>query len=145
MSKAIKFKNNTYIDSSAIAHNRQSLKNILEAKTIYDSGSNSNGSWLRYNDGTMICYGTRYFTITADYLVGTLYYNQNGVNIGLGNYPLSFVDTPVCILGGGSGSLNYIEHNYSGGSSLGYCWFFNPTKRAEQTIRLGFIAIGKWK
>ena len=142
MSKAIKFKNNTYIDSSAIAHNRQSLKNILEAKTIYDSGSNSNGSWLRYNDGTMICYGTRYFTITADYLVGTLYYNQNGVNIGLGNYPLSFVDTPVCILGGGSGSLNYSYHNqqpdnnaYQRYTDLGIAGFLIRLK--EQSKLLG--------
>ena len=145
MSKSIKFKNNTYIDSSSISHKRQLLNSILETKTIYDSGSNSNGSWIRFNEGTMICYGTRTFSIVADYAVGAVFYNQNGVSIGLGNYPISFIDTPICVLGGGSGSLNYIEHNYSGGTSIGWCWFFNPTKRTQQTIRVSFIAIGKWK
>jgi len=103
---------------------------------------NNNGTAIQYSDGTMICYGSKSFTVTCNQAVGNVYYTPQ---VSLGDYPANFINTPILTLGGGAGSLNYIEHNYSGGTSLGYCWFFNPTSRASQTIRISYIAIGKWK
>ena len=52
MSKSIKLKENTYWDSTSITHNKE----LLSTKVINSSGSNSNGSWIKFEDGTMICY-----------------------------------------------------------------------------------------
>lgn len=60
MSESIKFKENTYWDSTSITHNKE----LLSTKIINSSGSNSNGSWIKFEDGTMICYNT--FQATAD-------------------------------------------------------------------------------
>lgn len=57
MSKSIKLTNDTYLDSTGIAHNQELLSNIINNKTIYDSGNNENGYYTRWNDGTMICRG----------------------------------------------------------------------------------------
>lgn len=110
--------------------------------TIVNTITNSNGTALQLSDGTMICYGSKSFTVTCNQSVGNIFYTAQ---VSLGNYPANFIDTPVLMIGGGTGALNYIEHNYSGGSSLGYCWFWNPTSRPQATIRVGFLAIGKWK
>lgn len=45
MSKSIKFKNNNYLDSSSIVHNKKSLKNILDEKEVYTNEEQKIGIW----------------------------------------------------------------------------------------------------
>ena len=57
------------------------------------SGSNSNGSWIKFADGTMICYGFKNIggTTTGGNVDGSLYY----VDIGLlHSFPQEFIDIP---------------------------------------------------
>lgn len=46
MSKSIKFKNNNYLDSSSIVHNRELLKNILDKKEVYSTEEQKIGTWI---------------------------------------------------------------------------------------------------
>lgn len=50
MSKAIKFTNNTYLDSSSICHNKTKLSDILDKKIIELFKGSSNGSSISLND-----------------------------------------------------------------------------------------------
>ena len=52
MSKSVKLKNNTYWDIDSIRANGKPIGYIVE------SGSNSNGSWTKYADGTIEEWGT---------------------------------------------------------------------------------------
>ena len=51
----IDLENDKILRSQNIEYNNQSLKDYLDKNTIYDSGTNSNGNWIRYKNGIMIC------------------------------------------------------------------------------------------
>lgn len=44
MAQSIKLKNETYIDSTGVVHNRQLLSNILNPTILYENASGSNGN-----------------------------------------------------------------------------------------------------
>lgn len=46
MSKSIKVKNNTYLDSSGVTHNRETLKDILTKLTTFDNNIIEYGNWF---------------------------------------------------------------------------------------------------
>ncbi|MGN0967139.1 MAG: hypothetical protein ACI4OP_06125 [Candidatus Coprovivens sp.] len=142
MSKSIRLNDNTYLDSSGVTHNRALLSTILESKIIYDSGSNSNGSYIRYTDGTMICAGQRSWTISNNTKVGSVYYTDA---VQYGSFPISFSETPIVVFHTAVGSLNPIEHNSISKTSLGYGWLWNPTQRTNVYSVVNYIAFGKWK
>lgn len=47
--------NNLILKSENVEYNNDTLKNTLDK--IIETGSNSNGSWIKYSDGTLIQYG----------------------------------------------------------------------------------------
>ena len=145
MSKAVKLKNNLYLDSRSIVHNKTILKTFLDnLNTIVASGSNSNGTWLRFKDDTTIAYGIRSFSNVHndDAQVGGLWYTSA---IELGKLPCKFASRPIIMLTGNKGSMNAYELNVSNsGEDIGYCWFANGTKRTGVYVEMGYIAIGKW-
>lgn len=112
---------------------------------IEESGSNANGSWVKYADGTMIQYGT-YDTGLTDFTTefGSVFYNQSYSTI---KFPLAFVDVPSII-------INQELGGYLGGNTLGGL----PTKAnfrvylytaMSATLTRNAIiywqAIGRWK
>ena len=60
--KVFKIKNDMFIDSSSIMHNKELLSKIV----IHDSGNNSNGSWIRWENGLMICFQTIKKTLSVN-------------------------------------------------------------------------------
>lgn len=59
---------------------------------IVESGSNANGEYIKFSDGTMICYKvTDVITMDLDVAWGSLY--EGSVN--LGQFPANFIETPV--------------------------------------------------
>ncbi len=121
---------------------------ILQDKdnnTVYPIGfetiTNSNGTALKFPDGTMICYGERTITATNSNKVGSLYYAGS---FSLGNYPVKFVERPICTLQI-KGDMSVVEYDYGDASYMGSCYIMNATSRTNKTERIGFIAIGRWK
>ena len=86
-----------FINNQAPALNATNLNqlqtNIENAiNSVVESGSNDNGSWIKYSDGTMICYkstGEIDMNITTPW--GSLYEG----NISVGNLPAEFIETPT--------------------------------------------------
>lgn len=142
MSKSIKLNDNTYLDSSGVTHNRVLLSTILESKIIYDSGSNSNGSYIRYTDGTMICYINKAFLVDTNIAWGNVY---ESVNVQLGSFPQPFVEKPVVTVSCVGGTTVWVEALNATRTSLGSSWFMRPVSTKNVSTELSFIAIGKWK
>jgi len=141
MSKSIKLKDNNFIDSTGIVHNKE----LLSTKIIHDSGSNDNGSWVRFEDGTMICWGERSLgSVVCGVSWGYAYETETSIN--LGSYPQAFIERPILSLNQITGGTCYPEViNNSTNTSLGETWFWRPQKTTCGGVIYGYIAIGKWK
>jgi hypothetical protein len=116
---------------------------------IVQSGSNANGSYVKYADGTMICYGTwNIGNVAFSSAVGAVY----NVPIDLRHtFPVSFINKPVM-------TFSAYENVESYGLFLQVC-----PKRDSVTsqdfgslnvmsitqvsahLAIDYIAIGKWK
>ena len=112
-------------------------------KHIHSSGSNDDGYWIRYDDGTQVCYGNVTRTGMINESWGPVFFRDfEGIT-----YPLSFVGVPELIVGN---KRLYILSVVTVG-------VHNPSKSGEVRITratssssdsdymIGYIAIGRWK
>ena len=110
-----------------------------DVNAVVTSGSNSNGSYIKYSDGTLICRGKGTFS------------PANG-NTGVSTtktFPLSFVDTDydvtVTIYDGGA-YWSWLAKQVGGKTKTSmtvYAW--NNTSYKTETAYFSYIAIGRWK
>ena len=110
---------------------------------IVESGSNDNGSYIKYSDGTMIC--TKKVKGTID-ITKTWYTLYTG-SLNLGSSPQTFITTPV---------VNYSmigEYAFLGGSlsakptidNLGSIMLIRPSSQSNTSYEIDIVAIGRWK
>lgn len=112
--------------------------------SIIESGSNANGNWIKYNDGTMICAISKEVSFTEYSQDGTIYY----YDINNINFPQTFTQ------------LNSINASFNSTKPGKFPWsgIYNATTSSIARIRLlnyynandnagyiNIIAIGKWK
>ena len=113
---------------------------------IVESGSNDNGSWIKYSDGTMICSMSKnvYVNFSSSQKWGVIWESDN---IDLGNFPQTFIKKPNVTISNFSGSGGFIEILRDTTTS-----FVGNTKIARPSdtnnsieYTFSIIAIGKWK
>lgn len=141
----IDLENDKILRSQNIEYNNQSLKDYLDNNTIYDSGTNSNGIWIRYKNGIMICIKKIKFTnVVIDEAWGSVYETANVVNFG--NYAQEFIEIPSVSIDLADGATCFCE-SFSGRTkkSIGSTWLWKPVVEADGTMTFDIIAIGKWK
>lgn len=114
---------------------------------IIESGSNSNGTYVKYSDGRMECY--KRVTKTGVKLTNSwygLYTNENDTTVDLGNYAATFIEEPVVNITymGGNGCW-LINNNYHSASSPGKVQLCTVSSRTIGTCILDVTAKGKWK
>lgn len=117
----------------------------IGSSPIIASGSNSNGKYIKFHDGTMICWNYQEVTnqaIATEY--GSLYQGTRTIT-----YPVAFTSTPTlaCTMFKYGSSASWggtSEHTtpLTNGTLRGFDAFSRPT---GTTCRIGWIAIGKWK
>ena len=141
MSKSIKLTDNNFIDSISIVHNKESLKNILNNKIIYETGSNDNGQYIKYTDGTMIQSGSIYTWVDIKTQDGALYRPADAIALP---FPQNFVNTNYKVNVTASADIigSYAINKYVG---TVYVWCFAPSSRSAKGRYLDYIAIGYWK
>lgn len=117
-----------------------------------ERGSNENGNWVKYSDGTMICthiiVGNSFNNTNAG---GNGYYyytdtNSNTENSKRWDYPVPFKENTVPVV-----SVNVASNGYTMSSigiinnnwMRGYCAMTYPADNIRFTWH--FIAIGRWK
>ena len=109
---------------------------------VVESGSNSNGRWTKWMDGTMICYKHIDFgSVVITTAWGSFY--ETASDYSCGNYPQAFVETP-CISIMPINTCFVEKRGNTTATSWGSFWATIPV---STTIYIGVdcIAIGKWK
>lgn len=114
---------------------------------IIASGSNSNGEYIKYSNGRMICrkrFSQNNVRLTNEWY--TLYNNENDGTLDLGYYPVEFISEPVVSLTymGGNGCW-IINNNDSSASTPGKIQLATVSSRTIGTVIIDIIAIGRWK
>ena len=113
------------------------------SKHIKESGSNTNGRYIKFDDGTMIC--TYNATVTDQAITDA--WGSMFIGSRTWTYPASFISAP---------SVNASIFRWGSGASFGSCWsnsvvsanvrVYDIASRATGTSTiLGFMAIGRWK
>lgn len=141
----IDLENNKMLRSENIEYKNNILTYFLDNNTIYDSGTNTNGSWLKYANGIMICIKKIKFTnVIIDKAWGSVYEIANVFNFG--NYAQEFIEIPSVSIDLADGSTCFCE-SFSGRTkkSIGSTWLWKPAVEADGTMTFDIIAIGKWK
>lgn len=131
--------------------NRVDFKRItLQNVDIIERGSNDNGSWVKYADGTMVCSYTQVVTVNIDSSWGGLY---QGV-VDLQDYSQEFIevsDVSISLLtnsskwGGWLGVPGKSTDIEPSNTNPGTVSILRPTTGASAKYKISVIAIGKWK
>ena len=115
----------------------------IQGNPIVESGSNANGNYIKYYDGTLICYKRHNFgTVSCDTAWGSLYETSSALD--LGNFPVAFVgDYPDFYIM--PWHAFFVERKYTASlTSWGSFWVVRPNNSNVDVI-VSCYAIGKWK
>lgn len=113
--------------------------------SIIESGSNSNGNWIKYSDGTMICTNKIKFTnVVIKTAWGVVYNTASTLNFG--DYAQEFIEIPNVSITLADGATCFCT-SFSGRTkkSIGSTWLWKPVVEENGTMTFDIIAIGKWK
>ena len=128
--------------------NNQSIlgEGNINDSAIVESGSNSNGDYIKYSDGRMICYKTVTGTvqITEQYY-GYFYHNADDKLFNLGDYAMPFIERPICSItfrGGNSQWIASIQNQDA--THVGDLHILSVTSKTAGAY-YDVIAIGRWK
>lgn len=118
--------------------------------SIIISGSNANGSYIKFSDGTMICYNTQTFNaIDCSYSWGSIYTNNNDKR-NFNNFPETFISAPTVTFKMETGSADawLFSASTEGGATTtfpGGWQIARATTSSSINVTLSYIAIGKWE
>ena len=110
---------------------------------VVDSGSNSNGTWVKWMDGTMICYKHINF---GDVVITTAWgsFYETASDYSCGNYPQAFVETPCISIMPINTCFDENRANTTA-TSWGSFWACRPAQYDSFSLVVDCIAIGRWK
>lgn len=142
------FGNNTKISAEDIAIKDSNNKaRILDKSVIVDSGSNENGSWVKWADGTMVVLQEYFDTKTIYVTMGSL--KRVGLKVPP-DFPQEFKEPPfvqITLQHAWLAWLMGIEGNATTTNATGKELI--PIASVEQTtltdVKIHILAIGKWK
>ena len=107
---------------------------------IVESGSNENGNWVKYADGTMIC--THSFNVNAETTT------QNNIFwsgwLSSKSYPVPFISTPIIHINLNKGAWSGKENSGTSSATPRFC-IFTAGSWSSTSFTVDYIAIGKWK
>lgn len=122
---------------------RLRIVGALAEGAIIESGSNSNGNWVRFADGTQVCFGRQY--IPTGPLIHLVECGLWVKDITL-YFPAEFTQEPACAATAGFIAGYYCWANVvritNSGASI-YTFYTGDAGTADRESR--FIAVGKWK
>lgn len=136
----------TFVNGTTPAVNATNLNqmqtNIENAiNGVVTKGNNANGNYVKFQDGTLICYASKTGTSSlSDYW--SFANRTNAISV---TFPSTFVTTPSVSLG-----LRLENAQVSGGISgttttRFSCIILKPKGVTDTNYSFDYIAIGKWK
>lgn len=107
---------------------------------LIETGSNSNGTWIKFVDGTMICRHTKGVSVACTSQWGNLY--EGGAD--LGSLPATFSDVPTVMVTN-TAPDGYLEGlRSSSATSWGHIRMAIPSSATRDFV-VNLLAIGRWK
>ena len=109
------------------------------------SGSNENGNWIKFPDGTMICTKKIKFTnIVINTVWGSV--SETAGKLNFGDYAQEFIEIPNVSITLADGATCFCEtFSERTKKSIGNTWLWKPAVEANGTMTFDIIAIGRWK
>lgn len=117
--------------------------NDLDNRSVNESGSNNNGSWIKFNNGLMITIHQVNQSLARTSEWGSMYETNQAAN--LGDYPQGFKYTPYIFLTLYGQNALFESINDATKTSAGKVFLIAPTSNVEQTYTIQVFAIGQWK
>lgn len=113
-------------------------------KSFIDSGSDANGSWVKFLDGTMIYYGTIYREISVTGTVGGMFRSNN---VSVPAPPASFIGRPLRLFNPvwDSNNTDAVIFGILEQSGSNRVDVYTPISHSLLKINIGFLYIGRWK
>ena len=108
---------------------------------IIESGSNSNGEFVRYADGTMICFRS-FITSSGAEDRGAVFRSDPTQSV---SYPASFISSPQVVFGINASNVNAfgakcgVESNRINGFRA-----YGPSSGDVTDVNIALTAIGRW-
>ena len=113
---------------------------LYNGVAFIETGSNSNGTWIKFVDGTMICRHTKGVSVECTSQWGNLY--EGGAD--LGSLPATFSDTPTVMVTN-TAPDGYLEGlRSSSATSWGHIRMAIPSSATRDFV-VNLLAIGRWK
>ncbi len=114
--------------------------------TIIEKGNNINGTFIKFSDGTMICYGTKQHTVKiTQKLNESLYY---GYIDSVSDFPISFKEPPTVFFShhtiGSIFAIQPYKIETITKSQTGGVYPIAP-KLITEGVSISYFAIGKYK
>lgn len=116
------------------------IKQVVNENAV-EIGSNSNGSWIKYENGTMICTNRVSQTKNIDGQFESSYFTS----IDRVNFPQEFISEPyvTAALEQNGALLSFNFTSIDTTSFGGYIW--KQQAKNNVNVKIHYIAIGRWK
>ena len=114
--------------------------------SIIESGSNENGNWIKYSDGTMICTKKHTGTATVNITLGSIFYN--GYYAMAGDLPQNFIEAPYYYATNVESEWEIWRLQTKPVTTSKWATrvdLMSATSQSDKPITINMIAIGKWK
>ena len=110
----------------------------LGAEPAIVSGSNANGGYIKFADGTMVCYGTTSHTAQITTPYNSMYYDSTKRAI---TFPVSFYSQASVSAGGYD---CFVISTGAGTTGANY-WIYRVSSNTDFPIKIQWTAWGRWK
>jgi hypothetical protein len=137
-----------WVNDSVPAINASNLNKIEQGiyDNAFESGSNANGNYIKFNDGKLICYAKKdvIFSFNSNQKLGSMWESDA---TSLGSFPYAFYEPPVVNVTNNSGLGSFIEGLLeTTTTNIGKMYICRPIDtNSSITYTLSIIAIGRWK
>jgi hypothetical protein len=136
---------NGYVSVPILLNNVSTF--LKSGSGIIIKGVNSNGNYIQFDNGIMICYKMVSITTTISGATGAVFYTS-GTTFDLGSWPVVFTSVSSYIISLMDRSVHTAwlasEHLMST-TSAGTVQLASSASRASTTYLVSAIAIGRWK
>lgn len=117
------------------------LVGIVTSGAIFETGTNANGTYIRFADGTQICFGLVTRTCAVTNVTGSLFYGYAATI----TFPSAFIAAPTFTCQSYSSGVLTWDGNGGSTTSLGVPMMLSSASVASRNFSCNYLAIGKWK
>ena len=106
-----------------------------------DSGSNSNGNWVKFYDGTMFAYKSTTYYADITRSAGSLYYGYGAS----WTFPVAFIGEPIVSITLNDSIMLSTNANGITSTNVSAVCIYSYKSASGYMVKYDMIAVGRWK